>query len=286
MPAQPNSEEFYFRSAGYAGSRLLFCGWQQCPPGHSYGPYIRSYYLMVYVVSGRGVFQARGKLYHLEKGSTFLLFPGETTYYRADDTEPWFYYWIAFEGDWFESLLLRASITPEQPVHQAAGEADYFQKQYGLLLNACGERMPGVDLKGFSILLDLLHHYSITESRANRIETVSAPVSPHISRAVQIVKNRYSQPDLSVSGLAKELGITREYFSFLFRKQYGFSPVQFLCEYRLFIAATLLTTTGSPISRIAEQVGFSDFNYFSRQFSLRYGQSPSAYRKQAKKRLL
>ena len=146
--------------------------------------------------------------------------------------------------------------------------------------------MPGVDLKGFSILLDLLHHYSITESRANRIETVSAPVSPHISRAVQIVKNRYSQPDLSVSGLAKELGITREYFSFLFRKQYGFSPVQFLCEYRLFIAATLLTTTGSPISRIAEQVGFSDFNYFSRQFSLRYGQSPSAYRKQAKKRLL
>lgn len=286
MAGQPFPEEYYFHTAGYAGSRMLFCGWQQCPPGHFYGPYIRSYYLMVYVVSGRGIFRARNKLYHLEEGSTFFIFPGETTYYRADEEEPWFYYWVAMEGELFEKLLLRASITPEQPVHRAAAEGAYFQRQYGQLLNGCGMRVPGMDLKGFSILLDILHHYSITDNRIDRIETITSPISLHLSKAVQYVKKHYFQPDLSVSGLAQELGISREYFASLFMEQYGISPAQFIREYRLFIAATLLATTDFSISETAEQVGFSDFNYFSRQFSKRYGMSPSAYRKQGKKRLL
>ncbi len=268
---------YHFQSADFGGERVLYCGWEQCAPGHFCGPHVRPHYLMVHAVSGRGNFRARGRTYCLGGGSTFVLFPGESTSYCASREDPWFYYWIAFDGAMFERLLLRASITPEQPVHCAAESEEELRALYQALLGCCAAGTPHMDLKAASVLLGILHTLSVTANRTDRLEVRQSPLSPHVQRAVAYIQTHYCG-EISVGGMAKALGLSREHLSALFQAQYGVPPVRFIREYRLYTAATLLLTTRCSIAEIAAMTGFGDYNYFSAQFSRRYGVSPSRYR--------
>lgn len=69
----------------------LVAGEEYCAPGHSFGPAIRRYTLIHYVVSGRGSLYARGGKYPVEAGQAFLILPGEVTTYTADWEQPWHY---------------------------------------------------------------------------------------------------------------------------------------------------------------------------------------------------
>ncbi|MGH3402452.1 MAG: AraC family transcriptional regulator [Streptosporangiaceae bacterium] len=64
---------------------------------------------------------------------------------------------------------------------------------------------------------------------------------------------------------------------------FGCRPVEFVNQVRLSHAAALLATTGEPIGRIAGQSGFSSQSYFDRLFHARFGQTPRAYRDQARR---
>jgi len=60
----------------------------------------------------------------------------------------------------------------------------------------------------------------------------------------------------------------------------GSSPIAHLIQLRVNRAATLLRQTGDSVTDIAFRVGFSDSNYFTRQFRRIMGRSPRAYRNQ------
>ena len=58
----------------------------------------------------------------------------------------------------------------------------------------------------------------------------------------------------------------------------GQAPIDYLIERRLGAAMRLLRETDRPITDIALETGFSDSNYFARQFRRRTGTTPSAFR--------
>ena len=80
-------------------------GEEQCNRNHSFGPCVRSNYLLHYVYSGKGIFQTENNTYHLHKGQMFLISPNQLTYYKADDSDPWLYRWIEFNGSMSQSIL-------------------------------------------------------------------------------------------------------------------------------------------------------------------------------------
>lgn len=65
------------------------CGWEACAPGHSFGPAARFYWLLHYVIQGRGAFTAGGKESPVRAGQMFVIRPFEVSYYEADRREPW-----------------------------------------------------------------------------------------------------------------------------------------------------------------------------------------------------
>ena len=71
-------------------------GFENCKSGHSYGPAVRSYWLLHYVVSGKGKFEREGKTLKISKGDIFVIPPFLETYYEADANDPWTYVWIGF----------------------------------------------------------------------------------------------------------------------------------------------------------------------------------------------
>ena len=65
-----------------------------------------------------------------------------------------------------------------------------------------------------------------------------------------------------------------------FQAAMGSSPVAHLIRLRLNRAATLLRHNDESITDIAFRVGFSDSNYFTRQFRNVMGVSPREYQRQ------
>ena len=84
---------------------------------HSFGPAKRSYYLIHYIVSGKGVYQQNGKTHTLQAGDLFLIRPGETTFYQADEKDPWRYYWVGFLGSEADALLTSSGFGESSVVH-------------------------------------------------------------------------------------------------------------------------------------------------------------------------
>lgn len=66
----------------------------------------------------------------------------------------------------------------------------------------------------------------------------------------------------------------------LFRRATGMTPVAYLIHRRIARSLDCLHDPQCSISEVAQRVGFTDSNYFSRQFKRVMGMSPRAYRQQ------
>lgn len=95
-----------------------------------------------------------------------------------------------------------------------------------------------------------------------------------------LIQARYADDQLDLETMASSLMLSQVQ---LYRKVKLFvnqGPIAYLKAYRLQKAIELLANSNVlNISEIAYRVGFTDPNYFSRVFSSRFGQAPSAYRK-------
>lgn len=69
------------------------------------------------------------------------------------------------------------------------------------------------------------------------------------------------------------------YCDTLFKRETGRSIIDYLLEKRIDEAKRLLIEGTLSLQSVSENVGFSDYNYFSRVFKARSGYSPSSYRK-------
>lgn len=85
--------------------------------------------------------------------------------------------------------------------------------------------------------------------------------------------------DLSREAVANRIGLNPDYFGRVFRKETGTTITEYVTKERVAMAVRLLEGTDQPISRIAEQVGYTNFAYFSQTFRKLTGRTPSEYQK-------
>ena len=73
MRITTNSTDFYFNADAMVYSQ----GYEECEPGHSYGPGLRKSYMIHYVTQGKGIFKVEGKTYSLQRGDLFFIALGQ-----------------------------------------------------------------------------------------------------------------------------------------------------------------------------------------------------------------
>jgi AraC-like DNA-binding protein len=254
--------------------RLYYCGTQNCPPGHAYGPGIRDYYKIHYIHSGSGLFRAEGKEYRLEQGQGFLITPGMLAYYRADKETPWSYSWVAFNGVQVEYHLKRSRLSAEEPIF-SSDQGERIQDCFVEMFNADKEgtnkelRMLGALYTFLSVVLAADSPFADTEDlRQHRVR-----------KALEYIEMNYAQ-SVSVQTIADELNLDRKYMSRLFKEAVGITPMQYIVRYRMQKACDLLENPRLAISEVSTSVGYVDPLLFSRMFRSTVGVSPREYRKQ------
>lgn len=252
---------------------VYFCGKEDCQPGHFFGPAVRPHYLLHVVLSGKGFYQKGEKTYPLEIGDAFLIPPMESTYYQADQEEPWSYAWAGFDGYSCKEILSH-TVFSSSPVYKnpAPGRENLLITYMRQLLSSqenSGQR----ELSTAGNLLLLL---SCMENR--EFQTKEAYAFQYFQKARQYIDRNYSYP-VRINDIARHVGIDRTYLYKLFLEQEGISPKQYLLQKRLRAAAQMLCSTSYTITETALSCGFKDAPSFCNYFKKYVGDTPRIFRK-------
>lgn len=85
--------------------------------------------------------------------------------------------------------------------------------------------------------------------------------------------------DISISEIARQIGLSEFYFLRLYKQVFQISPYQHILQFRLAKAMDLLRKSKSMASEVAISCGFADLPSFTKAFKKRFGVLPSAIAK-------
>ena len=253
---------------GFPGLNPISYGSERCEPSHAYGYASRDYYLIHYVMNGKGIFARGGVTHALHRGCMFLIRPGELTYYQADERSPWEYIWIGFDGSLCASLLHSAGFTEEVCWRDTPQVSYLFEG-----LRAVPDRTRSTELSLCSLLYEL---FSVLCAQETAVHTPR----DYVTRTSDYIRANYALP-VSIESIASMLGIDRRYLSRIFLRETGMTPKEYLVRIRLNRAADLLENSACTVTETAHSVGYDDVYNFSKIFKKKYGISPAYFRQRA-----
>lgn len=252
-------------------------GYEECNKGHSFGPANRDHYLLHFIKSGKGDFQTENVSYSLEAGQGFLISPNKISSYKADESEPWTYFWIGFGGANADKYMHDIGISAEYPVFSFERWEPFWDiymglKQLDQALVADRFRMTGYL---FMLISEMVN--SVSQLDINR-KVIFNSKEEYVKNAVSYIEKNYSDK-LGVSEIVRYVGLNRSYFGVIFKEIMAVSPMDYLISYRIDRAKKLLRNDLMSISDVSRSVGYDDPLAFSKIFRKKEGVSPREYRK-------
>ncbi len=260
---------------------LTLCGVEKCLPGYEFRCGDRGGYHLHVILAGRGILNVNNTEYPLHRGQMFVTKPGEQTWYRADEKEPWVYCWMTFDGTKAEKYIESTGMS--QGINWRDCYAD--PREYYTFVKEILDRPEmslANDLQRLGLLLSFISLAIDTESRKQHLSHHESNVSTdtYVDMAMTYIRSNFS--NVKISDVARNIGINRSYLTKIFKQRLGVSPQEYLMERKLNYACKLLEETDAQIQDIALRVGYNNLLTFSKIFKGRYGVSPKHYRLQRK----
>jgi AraC family transcriptional regulator len=144
-----------------------------------------------------------------------------------------------------------------------------------LELNSHGSQLYAESLAN-TLAVHLIHRYS-TKKYQNQNNGGELP-GYKLQQAIDYIKNHYAG-SISLEAIATELGMSRYHFARLFKQSTGFTPYQYIIQYRVKQAKQLLTQQSLSIKEISRNLGFANQNQFATFFHRYAGVYPKEYRR-------
>lgn len=245
-------------------------GWQKCGSGHSYGPSLRDHYVIHYIIKGQGIYRCENKQYELVENQGFLIPPNKSTFYKANDKNPWEYYWVGFHGSDAKKLLSLINLNEDSliftydkdnKVEEILRNLYFSSKQY--------------ESREYAMLGYLYLFFSKMLSKS---QYARKPSEEYIQKAVEYMENNYTYP-INVTNIAKHVGIERSYLYRLFQSEFQCSVYDYFLNLRLDKAQHMMINSNISITQIAISHGFTNVSHFSKVFKKKYGMCPNNYKK-------
>lgn len=264
------------------------CGRHQTEPNYVYGPLIRDFFVIHFVMKGEGSLHLNDQTYHVRAGECFIIRPYQRASYQSSSEDAWTYQWLGFNGTMAQAFVEQAGFSEGQPVIPFDQEriSPQLTSIVSDALDHLGDPIANDLLIGGKIRHLLYDMILVIEAQKN-LGQVREEASPsgeyhssedYVHYVLRIIHMEYHQ-ELKVEDIARKLNLNRSYLSSIFKDFTGSSIMQYLILYRLHEARILLTQTTLSVSEVAQAVGFNDLRNFSRRFKKEYGQTPRDYRR-------
>lgn len=153
--------------------------------------------------------------------------------------------------------------------------ASKYKGLFSKLPDYFGQDKPGGATGCMMTLYQILHEIQQDHFRRYSTQSHLAPAE----KGAALLRERLSDPELTVTSVCDALNISEGYFRRLFLQMYGISPRQFLIRQRIEKAKELLLSRNDSCCQIGQLCGFDSGSYFSREFHRQTGMTASEFRK-------
>lgn len=99
-----------------------------------------------------------------------------------------------------------------------------------------------------------------------------------IQKSIEYIQDHFCE-GLTLKDISRTIGLSVNYFSYLFKQETGKNYIEYLNEIRLLATMKDLRNTDEKIVVVAQKNGFQNVEYFSRYFKKKTGESPARWRK-------
>ncbi|GGH56195.1 hypothetical protein GCM10007423_64540 [Dyadobacter endophyticus] len=145
------------------------------------------------------------------------------------------------------------------------------------LIKICSGSALGKDILADLTLQELIVHIIQTQHLAATDEASYLHEDNPLAFVVSYIKANINEK-IQVEDLSEKACMSRASFYRAFKREFSISPLDFILREKIKKAKQLLSHTKDSISDICYELGFTDLNYFGRQFRKSEGISPSQYR--------
>ena len=129
------------------------------------------------------------------------------------------------------------------------------------------------EIRAFTEILEALTHYVLLEGMIHSAQYTD-------QQKLEMYIDQHYMEKLSLKQISRDLNMGTTKLCAVAKKLSGDGSVtRLISQRRVQAAKRLLLREDIPISSVAERVGFSDYNYFTKIFKTIEGVTPSAYRK-------
>lgn len=223
------------------------------------------------ILSGRGEYRCQGRSWSVIAPCVITQAPG--IHYHYGPSQKWEELYFIYASESQAVAEARGLYRQERPV--------WFLKESGILRSALVmlyNMQHKLHHTGNVDRIDRLCESVVMESLLQQAQPQDDPID---QRVLLLKSNIDASPEFAVS-LEKELSGTGIH-PFAFRRHWnrlvGCPPLQYQTRTRMQWAARRLVETGRSIAEIAQEVGFKDALYFSRQFKKAHNISATEYRR-------
>ena len=126
-----------------------------------------------------------------------------------------------------------------------------------------------------SVWLDIFRE---TEDIRAKIPKRNMSDTERMKQMMDFIENHYME-EITAADIAASAGISTRESTRCFQRCIGASPIAYLSDYRIHIAAGMLRKKDRSVLEISEACGFSSQSYFSKAFRETFGTSPKTYQK-------
>ena len=133
-------------------------------------------------------------------------------------------------------------------------------------------------LMEFMLTLDRHREEFAPELKGGQTYSYTDTVMRRMIAVTDYIRNNLTADDLSQGAMAEMAGISKDYFSRMFRTVTGMNYSKWLNMIRLEKAAELLADKGKTLTEVAMLSGFQSISSFNRVFRAEKGMAPGEYR--------
>ena len=223
-------------------------------------PYGIPHYQLLMTLEGSGIVHLGKKKYTLSRNNILFLTPGTPQSYMP--SKNWTTLYITYALNWSSNYFLLKDdvIFPKDPelyielasrIVDLNTEPDFCRKTSPLL---------------YELLLTLQSEVSLPNN-----------VNNHLNDIHLYIKNHFYE-EVELKTMSDMCGLSPEYFSILYKKNYNMSPFEHIHKLRIQMAKEMLINTKYSISEICLAVGYKDPSHFTKQFRLQESLTPKKFR--------
>ncbi|RDV11839.1 DUF4242 domain-containing protein [Pontibacter diazotrophicus] len=173
-----------------------------------------------------------------------------------------------------EKLEVEIGLSAGTPVN---GSSDLFGQAIQLANRLC--KVPGAGhVVASATVRDLFRQEEEGSfNQGHLVRTLNLPEERFLNQLYDITETAWNETGFTIPDFAKAFGLSKSQFYRKTVSLLGYSPNDFVKEYRLTKAVEIIESQESSISEVAYHSGFTSPSYFSKCFQKRFNILPSIY---------